>query len=67
MLAVFGGEPLTWEINATAYVWDCSVEEAETSLSHLIQRGLVAPRDNRYWMHALLADYAAEMMEEMGL
>lgn len=67
MLAVFGGEPLTWEINATAAVWECSVEEAEATISRFIQRGLVERRDERYWMHALLADYAAEMMERMGL
>jgi hypothetical protein len=67
MLAVFGGDPLTWEINATAYVWECSMEEAEATISRFIQRGLVEPRDDRYWMHALLADYAAELMEEMEL
>ncbi len=67
MLAVFGGEPLTWEINAAAHVWECSVEQAEDTVSRLIQRGLVERRDDRYWMHALLADYAEEMMEERGL
>lgn len=67
MLSVFGSEPLTWEIQATAFVWECSVEEAETSLSRLIQRGLVARRGDRYWMHALLADYAAELLEEFQL
>ncbi len=67
MLAVFGGEPLTWEIKAAAHVWECSVEEAEATISRFIQRGLVERRGERYWMHALLADYAAEMMEKMGL
>lgn len=67
MLSVFGGEPLTWEINATAAVWECSVEETEATISRFIQRGLVERRDDRYWMHALLADYAAEMMQKMGL
>lgn len=67
MLAVFGGEPLTWEINAAAYVWECSVETAEQTVSHFSQRGLVERRGERYWMHALLADYAAEMLERMGL
>ncbi|HKP53168.1 MAG TPA: NB-ARC domain-containing protein [Chloroflexia bacterium] len=66
MLGVFGGEPLTWEIGATAAVWECDVDEAEATTSHLIQRGLVELRpDNRYWMHALLADYAISLMEEM--
>lgn len=67
MLAVFGGEPLTWEINAAAYVWECPVEDAEATVSRFIQRGLVERRGDRYWVHALLADYAAEMMEKMGL
>lgn len=66
MASVFGGDPLTWEINAAAYVWECPVEEAEATVSRFIQRGLVERRGERYWMHALLADYAAEMMETMG-
>ncbi len=64
---VFGGEPLTWEINAAAPVWECPVEEAEDTVSRLIRRGLVERRGDRYWMHALLADYAEEMMDKMGL
>lgn len=67
MLSVFGGDPLTWEINAVAHVWDSSVEEAEASVAQFIQRGLVERRGERYWMHALLADYAGELMEQMGL
>jgi len=67
MLAVFGGEPLTWEINAASYVWECTVEQAEDTVSRLIQRGLVERHDERYWMHALLADYAEEMMDERSL
>lgn len=65
MLSVFGSEPLTWEINAAAFVWECSVEETEASVSTFIQRGLVTRRGNRYWMHALLADYAAKLLEEL--
>ncbi|RIK43180.1 MAG: hypothetical protein DCC55_06505 [Chloroflexi bacterium] len=67
MASLFGGDPLTWEINAAAFVWECSVAEAEDTVSRLIQRGLVERRNGRYWMHALLADYAAELMERMGL
>jgi hypothetical protein len=67
MLAVFGGEPLTWEIGATAAVWQCTTNEAEATTSRLIQRGLVEQRpDKRYWMHALLADYANSLLEEMS-
>jgi len=66
MLSVFGGEPLTWEIRAVSSVWECSQEEAEATTARLIQRGLVEPRpEDRYWMHALLADYAAERLEEL--
>ncbi|HNS03122.1 MAG TPA: NB-ARC domain-containing protein [Anaerolineae bacterium] len=67
MASVFGGDPLTWEINAAAYVWECSVTEAEDTVARFIQRGLIERRGERYWMHALLADYAADMLEEMGL
>lgn len=67
MLSVFGGEPLTWEVNAVSAVWECSIEDTEATVSRFVQRGLVEPRRERYWMHALLADYAAEMMESMDL
>jgi hypothetical protein len=67
MLSVFGGEPLTWEVHAAAHIWDCSVDDAESTISVLIQRGLVERRNGRYWMHALLADYAAELLVVRGL
>jgi hypothetical protein len=67
MLSVFGGEPLTWEIRAAQHVWGCSLEEAEETTSCLVQRGLVYHRSGRYWMHALLADYAEGMREARGL
>lgn len=67
MLSVFGSEPLTWEINAAAFVWDCSVEQAEASVSTFIQRGLVTRHGDHYWIHALLADYAAELLETLNL
>jgi hypothetical protein len=65
MLAVFGAEPLTWEIEAATQVWACSLEQAESTTASLIQRGLVLRRGERYWMHGLLADYATEMMTTM--
>lgn len=68
MAAVFGGEPLTWQIDMAAHVWECSITEAEDTVARFIQRGLVyAQGKGRYWMHALLADYAQELMEQMGL
>lgn len=67
LLAVFGGEPLVWEAQPAAHVWHCSIEEAEASISRFVQRGLVMRRGTSYWMHALLADYATEMMEKMSL
>ena len=67
MLSMFGGEPLNWKIEESAYVWDCSIVEAEATTSRYIQRGLISRRGDYYWMHALLADYAAEMLERMCL
>jgi hypothetical protein len=67
MLAIFGGEPLTWQLGAVKAVWDCSQEEAEATVSRLLQQGLIERRGERYWMHALLADYANKLMEERGL
>lgn len=68
MAAVFGGEPLTWKLDLAAHVWECSLAEAEKTTAHFIQRGLVERKGHdRYWMHALLADYAQELLDEMGL
>lgn len=68
MASVFGGEPLTWQLDMAARVWECSLTEAEDTVARFIQRGLVYPQGNgRYWMHALLADYAQEIMEELRL
>ena len=67
MQSVFGGEPLTWDINAAAHIWECSVEKAERTIAHFIQRGLVERHHERYWMHALLVDYAEDMRVRMNL
>lgn len=67
MLSVFGGEPLTWDLRAAAYVWACAPDVAEGITARLIQRSLVEERQERYWMHALLADYAEELRAELGL
>lgn len=67
MLSVFGGEPLTWDQHAAAYVWACAPDVAEGITARLIQRGLVEERQERYWIHALLADYAEELRAELGL
>jgi hypothetical protein len=65
-LSAFGGEPLTWEMAAAAYLWACPEEDAEATIAHFIQRGLVMQRGQQYWMHALLADYAAEMLAALN-
>lgn len=62
MLTVFGAEPLTWQSEAAAHIWECSLTAAEKTIASFIQRGLVLRRGESYWMHALLADYATEMM-----
>jgi hypothetical protein len=67
MLATFGGEPLTWSRDAAAAVWECGQPEADMTILRFIQRGLVEPWGQRYRLHALLADYAQTMMDELGL
>lgn len=67
MSSFFGGEPLTWSIEGARAVWDCSLEDAEETINQLGKRGLVERREDRYWMHALLADYAEEMRIKRGL
>jgi hypothetical protein len=65
-LGVFGGEPRTWTIGMVAEFWECSEEEAEDTVSNLARRGLVERQaDDRYWMHALLADYADALAGQM--
>ena len=61
MLGCLAAEPETWSIEVAAAIWQCPREEAEQTVSHFIQRGLVERQVGRYWMHALLADYAREM------
>ena len=59
---IFSRSPSAEELHANSkFSW------SSDTTAHFIQRGLVVRRDNRYWMHALLADYGAEMMGEMGL
>lgn len=68
MASLFGGKPLSWDIEAAAYVWDCSRREAEDSVAEFAKRGLIERLpDGLYWMHALLVDYAAALMHELGL
>lgn len=67
LLATFGGEPIVWEIPHVSTVWECSVADAEATTSRLMQRGLVERRRDEYWMHATIADYAAELKSTMRL
>lgn len=62
--SVFGGAPLYWDISAAAGVWQCSHAEAAITVSNLLKRGLLEHDEGtgRYWMHALLADYALELV-----
>lgn len=55
---ILGGDPLTWQLSAAQAVWECGADEAAATTSRFIQRGLVERRGDRYWMHALLAEYA---------
>jgi hypothetical protein len=67
MLSVFGGEPLSWTLDGAAFVWECSQEQAESTIVRFIQRGLVERWKDRYRMHALLSDYAEVLLEEWNL
>jgi hypothetical protein len=66
LLSTFGGEPLFWVIPHAAEIWECSHEEAAATTSRLIQRGLIENRRDEYWMHAVLCDYAAELIARLG-
>ncbi len=58
----FAGEPSTWDIKGASLKWNCSIQQAEDTISHFIQLALVERQGNRYWMHTLLVDYAADML-----
>jgi hypothetical protein len=64
MLAALPADPASWDLEMAAAVWECSIEEAEDSVSLLLRRGLVERRRGAYWMHALLRDYAEELLYE---
>lgn len=55
---ILGGDPRTWPLSAAQAVWECGPDEAAATTSRFIQRGLVERRGDRYWMHALLEEYA---------
>ena len=67
MLAFFGGEPLSWTAEMAMFMWECKENQAEKTLIHLEQRGLVERWHNRYRMHALLADYAGTLRKRWAL
>lgn len=65
-LGVFGGEPRTWTTAMVAEFWACPEDDAEDTVSSLARRGLIERQaDDRYWMHALLADYADALAGQM--
>ncbi|MDC0743220.1 NB-ARC domain-containing protein [Polyangium mundeleinium] len=67
LLSSFPSEPVTWESKAAAHLWECSLQSAEATISQMAQRGLVEPIGERYWMHALLVDYARSMNQVPGV
>jgi hypothetical protein len=64
MLAALPADPASWDLPMAAAVWDCKPEQAEDAVSLLLRRGLVERRQGRYWMHALLRDYAEALLHE---
>jgi len=67
ILSMFGGEPLSWTSEMATYVWECTEDQADTTLTRLQQRGLVERMHGRYRMHALLADFAETLRKEWAL
>jgi hypothetical protein len=65
-LGVIQSKPATFDAELIADYWRTSLEEAETTLSELEDFGLLEYRaeDGRYYMHALLRDYARSHLEE---
>jgi hypothetical protein len=63
-LGAFAPKPATFDLAAITSVWDIS--DPKPMLRVLINRGLLEPIDNRYWMHAILVAHARSFWAEGG-
>jgi DNA-binding SARP family transcriptional activator len=61
-LAVFGTRP--FDARAAAAVWDCDLDTAETNLAKLVTLSLVQAEDQRCRLHAIVARFALEYLED---
>jgi hypothetical protein len=59
LLSCLPGRSSLWNIADVASICNCTVRQAEDTVSHYIQEGLVESRGEQYQMHTLFVDYAA--------
>jgi tetratricopeptide (TPR) repeat protein len=65
LLGVFGGRPNTFSLSAAAAVCGVDVNSMRKIMVHLVNRALVeVAGEGRYTLHALVADYATNIMSE---
>jgi tetratricopeptide (TPR) repeat protein len=66
-LGVFGGKPNTFSIEAASAIWEMELRDTQKTLGTLVKRALIEVMDidnHRYAPHALLADYAASLLDQ---
>lgn len=65
LLGVFGGRPNTFSLSAAAEVCGLDMDLMRKIMIHLVNRALVeVAGEARYELHALVADYASNRLEE---
>jgi hypothetical protein len=66
-LGVFGGKPNSFSIEAASGIWEMELRDAQKTMVMLVNRALVEVIDidnRRYALHAVLADYAASLLDQ---
>lgn len=64
MLASLEPDPATWDVAMAATLWKCPEPQAAATVSLFVQRGIVEPRGDAFWMHAMTRDYAWELLRD---
>lgn len=63
-LGTFAPNPATFDMAAIQSVWN--IDDPKPILRVLLDRGLLEPKDRRYWMHAILVAHARSFWSSGG-
>jgi len=67
VLSIFTPHPPIWSEEVAYHLWGCGNDDGWEKIDKLINDGLVTrrQRDDRLTMHSLVADYAAELFDQL--